>query len=491
MTPVRIILLTLALAGGALLAGCRSDEPFDIPLLFEHEPQEDLTDDTIPLLFSDWERDLARDRLRVHVLWPLLRYEREGRESQTWLLGVPVARDRIDHRGFMDVDRIYGPVLWGHSPDEGSYLSILPLGGTMRGLLGKSYVLGVVPPLFLYTEDHANPEFTSTHVLFPFVNWWSGGGRSGFRVFPFYAHYERKDVGGRLAFRRTWILWPFWQTLENNINSPAGAQTMWFFFPFYGSADGPDTHSWTLLFPFFKYFENRGSSYGGPLYDLRAPFPFVRIVRGRQRSQTDFWPFFGVKERTIPMLTGSGGEHFERRFILWPIWQDQTHDVGEVHSSRWWALPLLWSYHTENEAEGTSHREFKLWPLFRYKRWPDGTKAVNVLSPLWFQDPEGAFERTWGAVTRVWHEWREPEGARRLELLFGLYGEREFTSPDGPEVARTSVFFGMFQYERRGTEKELRFFWLPFGPSWGDENPPPKPPTGRPGGGSGGQRTPG
>lgn len=480
----RIALVATALALGA---GCRMDEPFEIPLLYEHEPQPDRIDDTIPLLFTSWEVEPGKDETRVHILWPLLNYTREGRSKELRLLNIRVMSEKVDHRGFIDSDYILGPVFYGHSADEGSYLSVLPLGGTFRGLLGKDYSLAIVPPLFLYLRDK---DFTSTHILFPFVNVWSGGGRSGGRFFPFFAHYERADRDGRLAYRRTWILWPFFQTLENNLNSPAGAQKMWFLFPFYGRMDGPDTHSWTVLFPFFKYYENTGAGLGGPLWDLRAPWPFVRIVRGRDRSTTDFWPFYGESVKAVDLFSEAPGIRSHRRFILWPLWRDERERKGELDYSRWWLFPFLWSFTTEHEREGVQKREFKVWPLFRYKRWPDGRVAVNVLSILWFQDPEGAFERIIGPLTRVYHEWHDEEGARRLELLWGLYGERDFVSAAGEEVERVSILFGLIQYERRGGRRSLRFFFLPTGPDWGEGVEPP-PSQDWDGGGFGGERTPG
>jgi hypothetical protein len=489
MRPRSLLTLFALLCCLAALGGCRFDEPIDASIIFDHEPGPDVTDDTIPFLFSGWETEPARDKTKAFLLWPFMRYERDGRTSQFWLFAAPVYRDRIDHRGFHDVDLIAGPVFYGHSADEGTYLTVFPLGGTLRGLLGKRYALGILFPLFLYTEDDIDPNFHSTHVLFPFINWWSGGGRSGGRIFPFYAHYERRDVGGRLAFKRTWILWPFWQTLDNNLNAPSGAQHMWFLFPFFGKSDGPETHSWTVLFPLFKYFENRGAGLGGPLWEVRAPFPFVHILRGRDRQITDIWPFYGTKEREIPFFTGPGHEAYYRRFILWPIWHEEDHVVGDVIEARWWALPLLWSYKTENAVEHWSKREFKVWPFFRYKRWQDGRVAVNIISPLWFQDPEGAFERIWGPLTRVYHEWRDDDGSYRLNLLWGLFGRRVYDAPEKVQVSRTSLLFGLIQYERRDEKKMLRFFFLPTGPEWGPGAEKPR--EGYWEGGVGGQRTPG
>jgi hypothetical protein len=266
---------------------------------------------------------------------------------------------------------------------------------------------------------------------------------------------------------------------------------MWFLFPFVGKSDGPDTHSWTFLFPFFKYYENTGGKFGGPLYDVWAPWPLAHIVRGRDRSTSDFWPFFGIRERGFDVVAGPQRDTYKRRFIAWPLWRDEQQQDGDTRYDRWWLMPLLWSYRTENLLTRREKREFKLWPLFRYKRWEDGSVAVNILSPLWFQDPEGAFERIWGPITRVYHEWRDQEGARRFELLWGIYREREYRSRENEDVSKTSFLFGLFEYERRKDRKEIRFFWLPFGPSWGEGEEPTPTVRDRESPGTGGQRTPG
>jgi hypothetical protein len=478
-------LAALLLAGGA---GCRFDEPVEIPLLFQHEPGEERVEDTLPFLFTDFESIPQRDEERAHVLWPFVHYVREGREKVVSVLGVQAYRDRIDHRGFRDVDMILGPVLYGHSADEGSYFAFLPFGGTTRGLVGKDLGVWVLFPLFFYGREK---DWKSWHFLWPIVNVWSGGGRSGFRVFPLFAHYEREGAGGRLAYRRTWALWPFWQTLENNLDSAAGAQRMWFLFPFFGRSEGPETRSWMLLFPLFKYYENTGGKLGGPLYDVWAPWPFVHVVRGRDRRTSDFWPFFGMRERGYDVVAGPLRDTYRRRFILWPLWRDEEQANGDTRYARWWLMPFVWSFETEDLLARRTKSEFKVWPLFRYKKWEDGRTAVNIISPLWFQDPEGAFERIWGPLTRVYHAWRDEDGSRRTELLWGVYGEREYVSPEGEDVSKSSVLFGMFELERRAGRSELRLFWLPFGPSWGEGEEPERAEPDRDRPGRGGQRTPG
>lgn len=477
---------------GLALAGCASGpDPIDLPLVYEHEVAPDLITHMFPIFLSGWEEKPLSDETRGYGLWPLFHYVREGREVEWGFLGAPFYRKRIDHRGFVDFDWLVPPVVFGHSVDEGSYLSVFPFGGTLKGLLGKSYVATVLFPLYLYAEDNrgvgpGGDIFISHHVLFPFINWVHGHGRSGFRVFPFYAHYERKDLEGRPAYERTWVLWPFFTHQRNNLNTSrgeAGAQEMWFLFPFYGTAHGPKTSQWTVLWPLVRYYENRGSQFGGPGWELHVTplFPLVTIERRREGDRTDIWPFYGTRTRFNPITLAGGYEKYDRTFILWPLLRWEHQETDRADNRRFWAAPFFWHFTYEDKAKGVRKEEIKVWPFFRYKKWPDGRVTVNVFSPLWFQDPEGAFERIYNPLFRIYEHGRQPDGDDRRLYAWGLVQQYENDRRSETwvhpllywnKVAKDDTerddyyFFGLFQYHRRGKERALRFFWLPEFPSW-------------------------
>lgn len=453
----------------------------EVPLFFEYDEGPGLEEDWVsfPLLLSGKKTNEARDEERWYGLFPLFKAVREGREKELHILGMQVYSEQIDHRGFVDMDSFMGPVWYGHSVDEGSYLTVLPFGGTLKGLLGKDYALTVLPPVFMYFEDeNAIGPWRSYNILWPIVNWIEGSGRSGFRIWPFYSHYEREDLEGRLAYDRTWILWPFWTSQRNNLNSPA-EQRLWFLFPFAGHSWGPKTERWTFLWPFFRYVSNTDHGQGLPYWELRAPFPFFIYGEGKDRWRLDLWPLLGVKEREFALTTG-GYERYHRHFAAWPIWRYEHHETDQYDDEKWWVAPLVWKYGRVDKRSGEETFTFKLWPLFRYRELPGGRTQVNFISPLWFNDPvEGAFEEIYGALTSV-YESEERPGYDRLRLLWGLYCDED--TPDWDTFAvhplfwddeRTDgterdvgVLFGLFRYIRRGDDRALRFFWLPEFPSW-------------------------
>ncbi len=456
--------LGAALLVVTLAAGCETFEPVSVPLVYDRDASPDLVAHAIPPLLSGWTERLGADETRAYFLWPLVHYVREGRSWNVGFLGADLIRHRVDHRGFVDFDWNVPPVFYGHSVDEGSYFALFPFGGTTKGLFGKTFAAFALFPLYVYAEDAraqgppAAGAFTSHHVLFPFVNWVHGGGRSGFKLFPFYAHFERVDPDGRPAYERTWILWPFWTYQRNNLNSPAGEQRLFFLFPFYGRSDGPKTTQWTVLWPFVRYFENRGTAFGGPFHELRI-WPFFTSSEGRERERLDIWPFWGHKWRRVPLATREGAySSYERTFLLWPLvrWEREESDVAETF--RWWVLPLLWSFRTRDREAGGEKREFKVWPLFRYKEWPDGRVRVNIFSPLWFEDPEGAFEMIYNPLFRIYDKARAENGDTRRLYAWGIVETRE---NEAQERYSWELLLGLFGYAKRGRGRALRFFWLP------------------------------
>jgi hypothetical protein len=482
----------------ALLAGCASTDPIDVPAIYENDPEPEFVDMLFPFLLSGEEEKPNKDETRVWGLWPLYHYKRKGRELQIGTLGDAWGyRRRIDQRGFEKLDVIFPPIMYGHSVDQGTYFSFLPFAGVTKGIIGKSYALWILFPVYLYAEDNrprgsADP-FISHHVLFPFINWVHGAGRSGFHVFPFYSHYEKNFDGlGGKDYERTSVMWPFFTHQRNNLDTSrgeAGAQELWFFFPFYGQSKGPKTTQYTVLFPLYRYYENRSTTLG-PYYEhkisLPVFIPFIRWGRGEHRWITEVWPFYGVKERKYPLNSHEGGyDHYVRHFVMWPFARWETHDTDKLEYWKWWALPFVWHYEINDKESGrTLQREWKIWPLFRYKEFPDGRLSVNFLSPFFFNDnPEGAFERIYNPLTRVYERKRVEGGWDRRLYAWGLVQDYEneheressfWVHPFlywneqrlGGEDRTDYYLFGLFQVHRRDGERSLRFFWLPEWPRW-------------------------
>jgi len=445
-----------------------------------------------PLLFARSRRSLDGERSRTVWPFPLLLHRVQGEESSLVVLfGVPAIlgsstpfrdafgmgpsfRDlplggyRLNHKdekGLLDKDRAIMPfMVWGKDKTEGSYFAMMPFGGTTKGLFGKDDAVwvGFPFPIYYWANDEG---FITQHVLWPFVNWVKGEGRSGFRVWPFYGHYERRDEDGRKAYDRTWLLWPFvtWQTNGGNLRKrgkdgkvvrvpPTKVLAV---LPFFGTVRGPGKKETDVLWPLFRWTRLTKDK----AWELRAPFPFV-IVGGDEagRSRWDFWPLFGLKKRP----------GYVRHFALWPVERYEKREDERIRDVLFSLLPF-WQWHShEDKEEGTSRKRWQLWPFVHYRREKDGTTDLQALS--WLFQRNDDFEEIYYPWTRLFRHREIPElGSKETQMLFGLASWRSVRKEKTPEYDRLSLLFGLFQYRRRGRQKALRFFYLPEWPLWGGE----------------------
>lgn len=377
--------------------------------------------------------------------------------------------DEVDHRDLPDMpgteldgDTGLLPfVAWGSGDQPGEdYLAVAPFGGTTRGLIGKDEITWVGFPLPLYArvEDRS---YTSHHVLFPLVNWVDGPRNDGFRVLPFFGHYERLNLRGQPHSEKTFVLWPLvtWQT--DGIDEKAPVDTF-FAFPFYGQIRGPDRDVTTVLFPFFKYEDEK---YRGR-WELRAPFPFL-ILGGSDdgRFRLDMWPLFGVKSRPEP--------DYLRWFVLWPLLRRETiDDPGGSSFSGTWCLPLFWRTAWHDHETGKEDTETKVFPLFHYRSARDGSVDFATLSPWWKNDD--GFDRTLGALFRLYHYRRDRFGGTEHQALLGLASWRDLPArPGRAAYSRLSLLFGLVQARSHGDEGGLRLLWVLPEITWGEVGPAP------------------
>ena len=360
----------------------------------------------------------------------------------------------VDHGDLPDVpgqdlDRDIGllPLFaWGSGTDDShDYLAVFPFGGTTRGILGKDEIVwwGFPFPAYAKVRDRA---YESTHVMWPFYNRIEGPRHQGWRLLPFYGHYEHQDSLGRPVYERTYLMWPFltWQTL--GMNEPAGPTHVFFSLPFYGRIHGPGRENVTVLWPFFRWETDEQAD----TWELRAPFPFLILGGGEQRYRFDLWPLFGFKGRA----------NYDRQFFIWPLFRHESLQGEQKSFSGLWLLPLFWRTHWEDQERGDETR-VRLFPLLHYRKLRDGSADLALLSPWWTDDPQG-FERIIGPFVRLYRWHRDPEGGTEHQLLFGLASWRGI--PPGPERAeydRVSLLFGLFHWRQLGSEHGLRLFWLP------------------------------
>lgn len=315
--------------------------------------------------------------------------------------------------------------------DEDDYFAVAPLGGVTKGVLGKKRItwFGFPYPVYANVEDRA---YESHHVLFPFINWVDGPQNEGFRVLPFYAHYERKGVRGDPIYEKTWIMWPFFTWSRSGLNEAVPTETL-FLFPFYGRTWSKDYASLSIMWPFFKY-EERTDEKGRMSWELRAPFPFFQIAEGPEHWKFDLWPFFGVKAR----------KGYSRTFFMWPMGRLESMETSDKTFSGQWLLPLYWRTRWDYLESGQSEERVRVFPFVHYRKLKDTSVDVSAISPWVFDDP--GFERIFHPFFRFYRYHRDADGGTEHQALLGLFSYRDLPAvPEREKSAytRLSLLFGL------------------------------------------------
>lgn len=358
---------------------------------------------------------------------------------------------------------------WGDGDrEEESYFALMPFGGVTRGQWGKEEItwVGFPYPLYACAQDRM---YRSHHVLWPLVNWIDGDTRpeperygeakvDGFRVLPFYGHYERTSIRGEPVYDRTFVMWPFLTWASDGLNEPVPTETF-MAFPFFGSLEAPERSVTTVMFPFLKWEEDRRWD----TWEVRAPFPFVKVGGGGDgRWQLDLWPLWGAKHRPgVEEREGRPGRPtYDRWFALWPLVRAESLEGGGGRDySGVYALPLFWrtAWSKAGERDEVSMRVF---PLLHWRHRRDGSAEWAVLSP-WWRDDDG-FQRVLGPFLRLYRWSRDRHGGTEHQALLGLASWRDLPAvPGRPEYSRLSVLFGLVQVRSLGDEGGLRLLWLP------------------------------
>ncbi|MGE0709938.1 MAG: hypothetical protein AB7N76_25400 [Planctomycetota bacterium] len=341
------------------------------------------------------------------------------------------------------------------SKSEDDYFALLPFGGRTRGLLGKEQIdwIGFPWPVWAKVRDRS---YASTHVLFPLVNWIDGPRDRGWRVLPFFGHYEHDGLKGERISERTYVLWPFLNWSTSGLNEETPTETF-FFLPFFGRMRGNKQGSLTFLWPLFKYSEWEDEQ-GRESWELRAPFPVFQVGAGPGAYKFDIWPLFGIRERP----------GFLRHFVLWPIWRHEDYQTGGKHFSGQWLLPLFWQTRWDR-PRGEDEHKLRVFPFLHYRSWRDGSLDVGGLNPWWWDDPGWA--RTLGHLFTLYRYRRDAEGGAEHDALLGLVGYRDRPAAGRRlDYSRLSLLFGMVQLRSLGEEKGLRLLWLLPELTWGGDS---------------------
>lgn len=302
-------------------------------------------------------------------------------------------------------------------------------------------------------------------------------------VRPFFSEAQDPSAGRGLED----YLWPLatWRKIGHEETSRYGV-----FFQFKHGEARPERRYRFWLLPF--YFEGRDAT--GATY--RAVFPFGGTIKeflGRDEisfvlfpirstsrlndleTSNWLWPFISTttgegtsRRRVFPFYGRSIREGaYDKRFILWPIWNDVRYDYEGSRGSgfvlfpiyghmklenqeTWWVIPPLFRY-TKGE-KGT--RLYAPWPFVQRET---GTADKFYLWPLWGHKKVGNHERTFFLWPIVWDE-ATTRGAevRATFMVIPFYIHSTRSEPEAAPHARYLKLWPLFSYRRDGTESKFR-----------------------------------
>lgn len=332
-----------------------------------------------------------------------------------------------------------------------------------------------------YTDVHGDERLRAAG---PFIE--AAQSTQGWRlvaVRPFYSEVE--DPTGRVE--RQDFLWPvatrrkigteeqsrygIFFSFQHGEETPGRRYRFWLL-PFYFQGRDAQGDSYRAVFPLggtikdflgrdeisFVLFPIRSTSRLNDLETSNWLWPLISTTTGDGVERKRFFPFYGRSIR-------SGA--YDKRFILWPLWNDVRYAyegsrgggfilfplVGHLKLERqetWWLIPPFFRYTQGDQGL----RLFAPWPFIQRETGP---VDKFYLWPLWGHKRVGNLDRTFYLWPLIWAE-RVQRGQETREsfMVIPFY----FHSTEGPSHqpprARRLKVWPLFSYRRAGAESRFR-----------------------------------
>jgi len=433
--------------------GREVDSPFPFGRWWD-EP--DTTSSAIrPLYRREYDRE--RDRVRHEFLWPLVKFTEEPGRKQTWVL--PLVYDRTivtEQTGKRDRDWMVFPFFGGYDSEKGPYFLLFPFFGSTQSLFGSEEIRYRFFPLYVEAKDR---EYRSNYVLWPLIGWGKGGGKTMFRILPFYGTKENEGK----SWRRN-LLWPFFSWGEEELHTKYPIR-YFFFFPFYGENRSEAAWQTTVLYPFFMF---SGSKRGWR--ERQILWPIYRDKVHPNEWAQRVWPLFGESE----FYDAETGELESRQnYYLWPLIWDSEFLVPTGRHEYTLFVPFYRRSRYFSVSDEDRGGDVQVWPLFRKRVHENGMRVVSFLAPIPFSDWR-SFEEHWSWLWTVIEARQTPDGEVSQKYLWGLIRYRsgkkgsytgltlvlEHARDDVEESEKVHLLKGLLGWERSKEGAGLRLLWF-------------------------------
>jgi hypothetical protein len=420
------------------------------PLYYEEESETRKIWAVPPVL--SYTKDLGVSLIEFDFLYPVMTYDRYG-DQYRWqffqllsIAGGPTQTEKVRNRF-----TLYPFYFKQQSSDSNeNYTAYGPFYGHLKNRLMRDEISYIMFPLFSETRKR---DVITDNYLYPLFHLRHGNELQGWQFWPLAGHEEKGltystngfgDVQ-RIPGRESWFaLWPVLFSQKDDWGTPR-AQWTYGVLPAYSVTRSAQRDSTTVLWPFFSRVDDRDKKYR----EWDAPWPLIVFARGEGKTTTRIFPFYSQAHT----------ESLESDFLLWPLYKyNRLHSPG-LDRTRSRILFYLYSDAIEKNTEmRTFRRRIDQWPLFAYRRDFNGNKRLQILALL---EPilPGAhkIDRDYSPVWSLWLSQKNGKtGAESQSLLWNLYRHEK-----SAEARKTSLLFGLFQYQSDSAGKRVRVFYIP------------------------------
>ncbi len=404
-------------------------------------------------------KNSEKDRTSFDFLYPLSTYRTfEGDTKFQALMYIFYYKTDLRESGFREREYTLFPFVFArHAEDpERSFFAVFPVYGNMKHKYGKENIKFFLFPLFLQTENYG---VTNTNLLWPFIGYYSGNGVTGGRLWPIYG---QKTAGDALNDR--FALWPLYMERDKDFYGERIRSLA--ILPFYYGFDMPGRKQRTYGWPFFTYIENTNKNFRR--WDM--PWPIISFSRGDVTTNRVF-PLFSIKRE----------QDYEAGFALWPLYRWSTLTLEDyVRTRKTFAFFLYKDVKDVPRVEGgRESRAINLWPLFTYRRTPEGKAYFNFISPLeTFLQDNHPRERNWVPLWTIFRWDKDEQGNHVSSFLWNTFrtestkkGVKVELRPIIPVLSyentdkrdKFHILGGLFGYskDKENNKKTLKFLFIP------------------------------
>jgi len=471
---IKLLFLACLTAGGLLVSGCAhlsSDlTPNNVAPLFHVQTDEEKETrrlDAAGPFFSQsespeerewslrpffWYREDRKNQTEeMEFLYPLGSYKKTPEGRTVHFLPFYQDQQRVEteeerKRDYVDLF----PFFWGKSRSGESFGGVFPLGGVFKDRFVRDEIHFVLWPIYTHIREG---ETQTTHILWPVFSWSEGGGRQGFRFWPFYGRETQEGEG---AYEKTFYLWPIGHYQQRHLDSEF-PETYVYIFPLYVSESSARKQKTIFLWPLFSFYTVSEFDY----FQVDFPWPFIQYAQGQEVAAFKLWPLITYRQE----------ENRQRTALFWPIFYlDFEEDEYRIESLV--RLFLLSKIHQRYyKEEDRWERVTKIWPFFRHA--DDGRGKVHFFFPALMPADWEGLERHYGLLFRIFDHYEDGRGLEVTKFLWGLFYRQKqkdlerievsflFDWQKTPEKLEVNFLKGLWGYRREGGKKTMKLFYLP------------------------------